>query len=83
MAEKPEDWVKAKKLRIPAWCYPGFNNIIGDKFGLLYNFYASSALGHDDAMRMEIREGDLVKVAIGVVRCNGGLAYVTINFTEP
>lgn len=39
-AEKPEDWAKAKELRAPAWCYPGFNNIIGDKFGLLYNFYA-------------------------------------------
>jgi len=39
--------------------------------------------GHDAAMRMEIREGDLVKVAIGVARCNGGIAYVTINFTEP
>lgn len=40
-AEKPEDWAKAKELRTPAWCYPGFNNVIGDKFGLLYNFYAA------------------------------------------
>ena len=45
--------------------------------------FAGSPAGHDAAMRMEIREGDLVKVAIGVARCNGGIAYVTINFTEP
>ena len=45
--------------------------------------FAGSPAGHDAAMRMEIRDGDLVKGAIGVSRCNGGIAYVTINFTEP
>jgi hypothetical protein len=39
-AEKAEDWAKAKERRIPAWCYPGFNSLMGDKHGLLYNFYA-------------------------------------------
>jgi uncharacterized Zn finger protein (UPF0148 family) len=38
--EKPEDWAKAKEMRTPAYCYPGFDNLIGDKYGLLYNFYA-------------------------------------------
>jgi len=38
--EKPEDWAKAKEMRTPAWCYPGFNSEIGDKYGLLYNFYS-------------------------------------------
>ena len=45
--------------------------------------FAGSPKGHDAAMRMKIREGDLVKVAIGVARCSGGIAYVTMNFTEP
>jgi len=39
-AEKAEDWAKAKEMRKPAWCYPGFNSSIGKENGILYNFYA-------------------------------------------
>jgi uncharacterized protein (TIGR02145 family) len=39
-AKSDEDWQKASKLHIPAWCYYDNNIENGKKYGRLYNWYA-------------------------------------------
>ena len=37
---------------------------------------------HDGVMRMVIKQGDSVKIGVGLIKDNG-ISYATINFTEP
>ncbi len=39
-AKSEEDWKKASKLHIPAWCYYDNDSENGRKYGRLYNWYA-------------------------------------------
>jgi uncharacterized protein (TIGR02145 family) len=39
-AKTNEEWIKAGKNRIPAWCYYNNDNADGKKYGKLYNFFA-------------------------------------------
>jgi uncharacterized protein (TIGR02145 family) len=39
-AKSEEDWKKASKLHIPAWCYYDNDSENGKKYGCLYNWYA-------------------------------------------
>jgi uncharacterized protein (TIGR02145 family) len=39
-AKTKEDWMKASKLHIPAWCYYDNDKDNGEKYGCLYNWYA-------------------------------------------
>jgi hypothetical protein len=41
-AKDEKEWKRAKRERIPAWCYSGYDAGITEKHGLLYNFYAVS-----------------------------------------
>jgi uncharacterized protein (TIGR02145 family) len=39
-ASNKKQWIHAFKNKIPAWCYYDDDPINGEKYGLLYNFYA-------------------------------------------
>jgi len=39
-AKTPKDWAEAKAARKAAWCYPNNDASLGEKIGLLYNYYA-------------------------------------------
>jgi hypothetical protein len=39
-AKTTKDWAEAKADRRAAWCYPNNDSTLGEKIGLLYNFYA-------------------------------------------
>lgn len=39
-AKSEEDWKRASKLHIPAWCYYNNDDENGKKYGCLYNWYA-------------------------------------------
>jgi uncharacterized protein (TIGR02145 family) len=49
-AKNEQDWKMAKEKRMPAWCYPNNDVSLGDRFGLLYNFYA---VNHPDELAPE------------------------------
>ena len=35
-----EEWEKASKLELPAWCYYNYDPVNGTKYGKLYNWFA-------------------------------------------
>jgi uncharacterized protein (TIGR02145 family) len=39
-AKTPKEWAEAKDSRRAAWCYPNNDASLGEKIGLLYNYYA-------------------------------------------
>lgn len=38
-AKTGQEWLEAKKNRVPAWCFPNGDATLGQQIGLLYNFY--------------------------------------------
>lgn len=39
-AQTNEEWIQATENRKPAWCYYNNDKALGEKYGLLYNWYA-------------------------------------------